>query len=664
MFAFAFEGAEGGRRPHLWSAKGAKKETSCGRADTLRSVKSRKVVTVALTIALFGAGVSAGMYARHAYLSLPGPPVQAQEHREKPGPALAKDEEDEDGIGSGYAFHMPSGRPSSLSCEDARRIVAQVKGTMAAPPTAVDARAFADSTSYWLDPHALWSVAPDAPQEPFKKEVEGLLPELESNKGACARADASGAVLAKWAGDLRAAFDAARAKGDRADAAAAQAPLPTSGDALVAAKEIGEKVGAFERALGPDGKKYGDYARERFFPPSDARGWGEMVLSAAVRAYVPIVDPHGAWAPYDEESSVYDVDLASNAPEPLWTRGEVTAVGVVITEGPVAPLEVGDVVLSVGSLATAGLPLEQIEQLGFVASDGKEKVPAVVLRGKKIVTLAVGGPPPQDEPKKAPESSLVTERVAWGASDVLVVAIHDVRDDLGDDLTRVLQDERGKGKKPLAGVVLDLRGNGGGSTDGAMQALGLFMPGVPLFPMKRRDGTVEIERATEPVDEDRFRGPVATLVDGATASAAEMMAGALTAYGRGPSVGLRTFGKGCAQEYFDDEPRTGVLRLTTLLYALPDGTPVQRVGLAPTFEVPFVSPSAGKMADREASLAHAPPTWRGPDMRGPRPRTEPWAPLREGLGACKDPDVCAGLRVLAEGWPKRSVATVAKKRPH
>ena len=617
-----------------------------------------------LTVALFGGGVCSGLYARHAYLSLPSAPVRAQEHKEKVAPAPPKDEEDEDGIGSGYAFHMPSGKASALSCEDARRIVAQVKSTMAAPPTRVDARAFADSTSYWLDPHALWSVAPDAPRDPFKKEVEALLPELESTKGDCARADASGAVLAKWANDLRAAFDTARATGDRADAMAAQSPLPSSGDALVAAREIGEKVGAFERALGADGKKYGDYARERFFPPVNAHGWGEMVLSAAVRAYVPIADPHGAWAPYDEESSVYDVDLASNAPEPLWTRGEVTAVGVAILEGPVAPLETGDVVLSVGPLATAGLPLEQIEQLGFVASDGKEKLPAVVLRNKKLLTVMVGGPPPPSEPKKEPESSLVTERISWGASDVLVVAIHDVRDDLGDDLGRVLQEERGKGKKALAGVVLDLRGNGGGSTDGAMQALGLFMPGLPLFPMKRRDGTIEIERSTEPADEDRFRGPVATLVDGATASAAEMMAGALTAYGRGPSIGLRTFGKGCAQEYFDDEPRTGVLRLTTLLYALPDGTPVQRVGLAPTLEVPFASPNTGKIADREASLAHAPPTWRGPDMRGARPRTEPWPTLREGLGECKDPDVCLALRSLSEGWPKRAVATVAKKRAH
>jgi hypothetical protein len=81
----------------------------------------------------------------------------------------------------------------------------------------------------------------------------------------------------------------------------------------------------------------------------------------------------------------------------------------------------------------------------------------------------------------------------------------------------------------------------------------------------------------------------------------------------------------------------------------------------PTLEVPFTSPSSGKIADREASLAHAPPTWRGPDMRGAKPKGEAWAPLRDEIGECKDSDVCAALKVLAQGWPKRAVA-VAKKR--
>ncbi len=186
-------------------------------------------------------------------------------------------------------------------------------------------------------------------------------------------------------------------------------------------------------------------------------------------------------------------------------------------------------------------------------------------------------------------------------------------------------------------MLLDLRGNGGGSTDGAMDAIGVFLPGVPLFPMKRRDGTLETDRAPEPPRAQRWTGPVATLVDAATASAAEMISGALSSYRRGPSVGETTYGKGCAQEYLNDDAHAGVLRLTTLLYALPDGTPVQRIGLAPTLRIPLVGKPVTDDDDREATLPHAPPTWRGPDVRPAAASSESYAPLAGRPRRCHRP---------------------------
>src|SRR5207247_7264792 len=112
------------------------------------------------------------------------------------------------------------------------------------------------------------------------------------------------------------------------------------------------------------------------------------------------------------------------------------------------------------------------------------------------------------------EDEWQAERVAYGIGDALVVSIKDVRDDLGDVLTRTLLHERERGGRPLVGVVLDLRGNGGGSTDGAYDALGLFLPGAALFPMKRREGVVEPDHAPTPPLVDRWSVPVATLVDG------------------------------------------------------------------------------------------------------------------------------------------------------
>src|SRR6185312_8106450 len=100
---------------------------------------------------------------------------------------------------------------------------------------------------------------------------------------------------------------------------------------------------------------YVEAARARYFPDSTASDWAGVVLAAAVRAYVPAVDPHGAWAPLDEESSVYEVDLEAHPPERLWDKAERTAVGLKIEGGATPPLLDGDVLLSLAGVATAGL---------------------------------------------------------------------------------------------------------------------------------------------------------------------------------------------------------------------------------------------------------------------------------------------------------------------
>ncbi|GAC1556570.1 MAG: hypothetical protein NVS3B10_16960 [Polyangiales bacterium] len=436
-------------------------------------------------------------------------------------------------------------------------------------------------------------------------------------------------------------------------------PLPPTGLAREVAFDIGRRVGAFEAVHGAEAKPFADEARRRFFPQLDKAGWAQVVLASAVRAYVPLVDPHGEWAPFDEESRIYEVDLASRPPSRLWGRAVPTAIGVRVTDSAAPPLAVDDVVLSVSRVATAGLPLEQVDQLGFATSDAKAPLSAVVLRAGKIVTVELGKTDDAGAPAHA-GGDLPNERIAFGEGDVLIVEIKDVRDDLGDDLAALIATERDRGARRLTGVILDLRGNGGGSTDGALGALALFLPGAPLFAMKRRDGTIEVDRAPVPRERYRWSGPVATFVDGTTASAAEMIAGALAQYKRGPTVGTSTFGKGCAQEYVDDDAHAGVLRLTTLVYALPDGTPVQRVGLVPQIRFPFATHSDdGSPNEREAKLPHSAPPWRGPDLRdtGPAKITEtPWPTPVGSVGPCHDGEVCRALRTL--GGPKR--APVAK----
>jgi carboxyl-terminal processing protease len=581
-------------------------------------------------------------------ITAPGPTVAGPESPSSPG--IPDDNHDDD---RSYIFRIPSGEPTSLSCEEARTIVEQVRAGLAYAPEAVQVSAFATSAADWLDPHGLLSLAKDAPSaQAIQKAAPDLLADIEGRRQrSCSSAALPGAVLEVWVAQLREAFDKGRRAPSTTQAsAAALDPVPVAGSARETAEDLGRRAGAFEAAYGQEGKRAADEARRRFFPPLDKSGWARVILASAVRAYVPLVDPHGEWAPFDEESRIYEVDLASRPPSRLWGRAILTAVGARVTEAATPPLAIDDVVLSVANIATAGLPLEQVDQLGFASSDVKTPLSAVVLRDGKIKTLELGHGEEVSTPAiQRASSDLPVERVAFGDGDAVIVGVKDVRDDLGDELATIIDQERERGPRKLAGVVLDLRGNGGGSTDGALGALSLFLPGAPLFAMKRRDGTVEIDRAPIPRDRDRWSGPVATFVDGTTASAAEMIAGALAAYKRGPSVGTTTFGKGCAQEYVDDDAHAGVLRLTTLVYALPDSSPVQRVGLVPQIRFPFAPQGDPVLAsERESKLVHSAPPWRGPDVRDRSVRIDdaPWPAHGGNLGPCKDSEACKALRLL------------------
>jgi carboxyl-terminal processing protease len=516
----------------------------------------------------------------------------------------------------------------------------------------------------WIDPHGLWTASPDSPMaSALRTHAREVIAELEAppDGGPCPVTHELGATMAVWIGELRGLFDAAERTAPtmtpeqafRFASLAAFEDGPIARPARSLATELGYRAGVVRRSLGAEGAQAARASRGRLVP-EDSLDWATVILAGAVRAYLPQIDPHGGWAPLDEETSLYEIDLEASPPPRLWRKMTRTAVGVRIEETHVEGLAQGDIVLRVGDVPTAGLSVEQCEQLSFVDVEGTApllKRIAVLRAGDReprvIDVRPVSEPRPVDAEVSRDEPGLEAERVPFGDGEVLVIPLGEVPDNLGEELGATLRRERGDA---LQGVILDLRGNGGGATDGAAGALGLFLPGAPLFPMRRRDGSVEVERAPLPPLADRWDGPVAAIVDGDTASAAEMISGALLAYHRGPVLGQRTYGKGCAQEYLDDDARVGVLRLTTLLYALPDGAPVQMTGLTPSVRLPM--PPA---LEREANLAHALRPWRGPDVReAPVSREVPWPGHGGAIGPCKDPLVCRALRSL--GAPRSPTA--------
>ena len=125
-------------------------------------------------------------------------------------------------------------------------------------------------------------------------------------------------------------------------------------------------------------------------------------------------------------------------------------------------------------------------------------------------------------------------------------------------------------------IVLDLRGNGGGIVEGAIQIVGCFVPkGTQVLQMRGRDKMSErtYKTTVDPVDTEI---PLAVLIDGGSASASEITAGALQDLDRAVIIGSRSFGKGLVQST-RSLPYDGMLKVTIAKYYIPSGRLIQEV---------------------------------------------------------------------------------------
>jgi carboxyl-terminal processing protease len=147
------------------------------------------------------------------------------------------------------------------------------------------------------------------------------------------------------------------------------------------------------------------------------------------------------------------------------------------------------------------------------------------------------------------------------------------------EVRKALLDGKAKGAK---GYIFDLRDNGGGRVDAAVEISSFFIPQGTIVSTIQRDG----ERTTEEALGDAIGGlrPLVVLVNKYTASASEITAGALQDYHLATLLGTRTFGKGVVQSIFD-LPDQGALKITTSRYLTPAGRDIQHHGIEPNIVV-------------------------------------------------------------------------------
>ncbi|WP_226469413.1 carboxy terminal-processing peptidase [Luteimonas panaciterrae] len=158
------------------------------------------------------------------------------------------------------------------------------------------------------------------------------------------------------------------------------------------------------------------------------------------------------------------------------------------------------------------------------------------------------------------------------------------------DVAKLLQQFKAQ---KVDGVVLDLRNNGGGSLNEAVELTGLFIDKGPVVQVRESGGRVGVDSDDE--SGVSWDGPLAVLVNRGSASASEIFAGAIQDYGRGLVIGETTFGKGTVQNLVDldrwpgnEQKRYGQVKLTIAQFFLPGGSSTQNKGVVPDIQFPVM----------------------------------------------------------------------------
>ena len=151
----------------------------------------------------------------------------------------------------------------------------------------------------------------------------------------------------------------------------------------------------------------------------------------------------------------------------------------------------------------------------------------------------------------------------------------------------------------MKGLVVDLRANPGGNLATVTQMLDLLLPKGTIVSTKDKSGHEEVISSD---DEHQFTRPMSVVVDGNSASASEIFAGAIQDYGLGSIGGTTTYGKGIVQQIFDLGDGTCV-KLTMAEYYTPNGRNIHKIGITPDVEVEYQRDENHPNADNQLDAA-------------------------------------------------------------
>ncbi|MGD9537390.1 MAG: S41 family peptidase [Alphaproteobacteria bacterium] len=320
------------------------------------------------------------------------------------------------------------------------------------------------------------------------------------------------------------------------------------------------------------------------------------LIENAINGMLTSLDPHSK---YLNPKNYLDMQVQ--------TKGEFGGLGVEITMengfvkviSPIddtpasrAGIETGDMIVQIDGEPVLGLTLEQ----------AVEKMRGPVDTNITITIQREGVEKPFDVTLTRAVIRIRSVRTRLEGNDIAYVRITSFTERTSEDLERALKDILGEHGTSVKGVVLDLRNNPGGLLDQAVQVSDDFLDqGEVVSTRGRRSDSIQRFNARQ--GDIAADLPMVVLINGGSASASEIVAGALQDHGRALLLGTKSFGKGSVQTIIPLSGQ-GAIRLTTARYYTPSGRSIQAKGIDPDIvvEQAKIERSARETSRSEASL--------------------------------------------------------------
>jgi carboxyl-terminal processing protease len=301
------------------------------------------------------------------------------------------------------------------------------------------------------------------------------------------------------------------------------------------------------------------------------------LINGAIEGMVSGLDPHSSY-----------MDAKSFSDMQIQTKGEFGGVGIEVTmeDGLVkvispiddtpaarAGLKTGDYIAAIDGNAIQGMAL----------NDAIDKMRGLVGTKVTLTILRTGEKKPFDVALM--RAIIHVDSVKWHREgDIGYIRLSAFNEETASGLEKAVRDLKKQIGPSLKGYVLDMRNNPGGLLEQAVQVSDDFLG----------KGEIVSTRGRHPDDTERYDArpgditdgkPVIVLINGGTASASEIVAGALQDHQRAKTLGMTSFGKGSVQTIIPLSEGNGALRLTTARYYTPSGRSIQAEGIVPDIAV-------------------------------------------------------------------------------